>query len=126
MQAALMRTGGWLVVNETIEEPSNCASSDWRDWATTNMIAAGLIYQSLEESVQPIVRNQLDSSIKMWNTLEKHFSAINATSRFLGYDEFLSIKKEDDESLGALVTRVEDVLQNLLATHLDNLYINTF
>ena len=57
MQAALMHTGGWLVVNETIEEPSNRAGADWRDWATTNMIAAGLIYQSLEESVQPIVRN---------------------------------------------------------------------
>ena len=57
MQLALMCTGGWLIVNETIEEPSNRASSDWRDWATTNMIAAGLIYQSLEESVQPIVQN---------------------------------------------------------------------
>ena len=72
------------------------------------------------------MRNQLDSSIKIWNTLEEHFSAINATSCFLGYDEFLSIKKEDDELLGALVARVEDVLQKLRAVRPDDLDINTF
>ena len=50
-----MRTGGWLLINEIIEELSNCAGTNWREWTTTNMIAASLIYQLLEESVQLIM-----------------------------------------------------------------------
>ena len=45
---------------------------------------------------------------------------------FLGHDEFLFIKKEDDKILGALMARIENILQKLYAVHSNDLTISTF
>ena len=62
----------------------------------------------------------------MWQKLEETYSKDNATSRFLAYDEFFSISKQEDETLTALVARVEDRLQLLRSTRSDKLDIQTF
>ena len=106
MQALLMRNMAWLVINGTIKEPSNKSDSEWREWAIANSNAAGVIYSQVEASIQPLIREHLSYAVKMWSTLKEHFSKDNAASRFLVFDEFLSIAKAEDESLSALTARV--------------------
>ena len=110
MQALLMHNMAWLIINGTLEEPSNRANTEWRDWAIGNSNAAGIIYLQVEPSIQPLIREHLSSAVKMWDTLKEHFSKDNAASRFLVFDEFLSIAKAEDESLSALTARVDDSL----------------
>ena len=55
MQALLMRTSGWLVVDGILTEPSNRATPGWKEWAISNMNAAGLIYSHVDPSIQPLI-----------------------------------------------------------------------
>ena len=128
MQALLMlmRNAAWLVVNGTVEEPSNRATTEWQSWQTANMNAAGVIYSQVEPQIQPLIREHLSSAAVMWTTLEQHYSKDNAASRFLVYDEFFSISKAEDESLTSLVGRVEDTLQKLRSSRSDTLSIADF
>ena len=128
MQALLMlmRNAAWLIVNGTMEEPSNRSTQEWKDWQLANMNAAGVIYSQVESQIQPLIRENLDSAFDMWSTLEEHYSKDNAASRFLVYDEFFSISKAEDESLTSLVGRVEDTLQKLRSSRSDTLSIADF
>ena len=126
MQALLIRTSGWLVVDGILTEPSNRATSEWKEWAISNMNAAGLIYSHVDPSIQPLIRDNLGNASSMWSTLESQYSKDNAASRFLAYDEFLSISKQQDESLTSLVARVEDTLQKLRSSRSETLTIDDF
>ena len=46
MQALLMlmQNAAWLIVNGTMEEPSNRSTQEWKNWQLANMNAAGVIY----------------------------------------------------------------------------------
>lgn len=126
MQALLQRNMGWLIISDVWPEPSPKTSAEWREWAKANFNAAGIIYSHVEPSIQPLLREYLNSAKEMWGKLEQVYSKDNATSRFLAYDEFFSITKEEDESLTALVARVEDKLQKLRSARSDKLDIQTF
>ena len=90
------------------------------------MNAAGLIYSHVDPSIQPLIRDSLGNASSMWSTLESQYSKDNAASRFLAYDEFLSISKQQDESLTSLVARVEDTLQKLRSSRSETLTIDDF
>ena len=112
MQALLQRNSTWRLVKGTYEEPSANAD-DLETWEAMNMNAAGVIYSQVEPSIQPLIREKLDNAPGMWTTLKDHFAKDNAASRFLIMDEFLSTVKQPDESLSAVVTRVEEQLQRV-------------
>ena len=128
MQALLMlmRNAAWLIVNGTMEEPSNRSTQEWKDWQLANMNAAGVIYSQVESQIQPLIRENLDSAFDTWSTLEEHYSKDNAASRFLVYDKFFSISKSEDEFLTSLVGRVKDTLQKLCSSRSDSHTIEDF
>ena len=91
-----------------------------------NENAAGIIYSQVEPSIQSLIRDFLDDSVGMWKKLKNTYSQDNAASRFLVLDEFLSISKQQDESLTSLVARVEDTLQKLRSSRSETLTIDDF
>ena len=112
IQALLQRNGTWQIVNGTIPRPVlDLAGQD--SWDTRNYNAAGVIYSQVEPSIQPLIREKLDNAPGMWTTLKDHFAKDNAASRFLIMDEFLSTAKQPEESLSAVVARVEEQLQQV-------------
>ena len=64
-QALLIKHAVWLYVNGTFVEPSNRADSEWKEWAKANMTAAGLLYQNVEASIQPIILSAANSDLVM-------------------------------------------------------------
>ena len=78
-----------------------------------NMNAAGVIYSQVDPLLQLLIREKLADAPGMWTSLKDHFAKDNAASRFLIMDEFLSTVKQPDESLSAVVTRVEEQLQQV-------------
>lgn len=54
------------------------------------------------------------------------YSADSAMNRFLAYNEFFSMSKEENESLPGLVARVEDTLQKIRSARSEKLDLSTF
>ena len=125
IQALLQRNGTWQIVNGTIPRPVlDLAGQD--SWDTRNYNAAGVIYSQVDPSIQPLIREHLDSAKGMWTKLKEHYAKDNAASRFLIVDEFLSISKQTDESLTSLCARVEDSLQKVRSACTEALTLSQF
>ena len=54
------------------------------------------------------IRADQDDPTKAWSALKKVFIQQKASSRFVAYDEFFSIRKRPEESLPALAARVKE------------------
>ena len=105
MQARLMQsTVSWLVVKGEISPPGpETTPEDQKQYQIANLSAAGLIYASVSPSLQPFIQDHIDNAKVMWDTLESHLQQKNATACMLIVSELLSITKQPDESLSALI-----------------------
>ncbi|KAL5520692.1 hypothetical protein ACEPAF_2694 [Sanghuangporus sanghuang] len=88
--------------------------------------AAGLIYQRIEHSMQVMVQDYIDDSVKMWTELQKINEQDNPAVHFNTYNEFFNITKKEDESLTNLVSRVELALHKIRSTHSSTLKLEEF
>lgn len=115
MQAALQSKKTWRLVSGRETRPVDPAlGAAWEERAEQ---AAGTIYQKLERSMQIQVQENMDDPVKMWNKLQSIHQQDNPASRFIAFDNLLSITKGEDESLTSLLTRAEDALNALRNTH---------
>lgn len=117
MQARLMQsTVAWLVVNGTFTQPATTEAENLRAWQVGNLQGAGLIFNAVSPNLHPFIFEHLDNAKLMWTTLKDKFSQQNATSRFIILNDFLNIQKQPEESLSALIGRVDTSLQALRAS----------
>lgn len=117
MQARLMQsTVAWLVVNGTFTQPATTEAENLRAWQVGNLQGAGLIFNAVSPNLHPFIFEHLDNAKLMWTTLKDKFSQQNATSRFIILNDFLNIQKQPEESLSALIGRVDASLQALRAS----------
>ena len=111
--SALLRSKGlWRIV----DGKSLCPSSDdekieaWHDKASK---AAGLIALSLSDSQKVYLEDIEDNPVKIWKVLEeKHVEKI-AGSRFIVYDELLSVALDDPASPTSLIPKVDNILRRI-------------
>ena len=112
IQAALMMKGCWRIVDKSIPKPSP-GSDKLEDWLEKHDIAAGLIWLTLEQSQKAMVHAHQSDAIKLWEELAKLHAKDSEISRFMAYDELLSIALHENESLSGLISRVEEAVNKV-------------
>ncbi len=75
------------------------AQDAWDDKAEK---AAGAILRAVESSQRGLI-SHLDDPKAMWDTLAAHFEQKRPATRFASYEALLSVQKQDDETLPALL-----------------------
>ena len=76
--------------------------------------------------MQILVRQHISDPVKMWSELKKLHKQDNPTTRYLAYHSFLSIQKQENESLKQLTSRVERALHDVRNTHKEDLSLKQF
>ena len=102
IQAMLQRNGTWGIACGLVARPTTTSGDEQDTWDKKNWNAAGVIYSYCDPSIQPLIRESLNSSKTMWNKLKELYEKDSAASRFLLMDEFFSMAKQPDETLPAL------------------------
>ena len=105
MQARLMQsTVAWLIVAGELPAPATTADADERRaYQIGKLHGAGLIYNNVSPSIQPFLHTSMDNPKAMWDTLKKKFKQQNSTARFMVFSNLLTVQKQPDESLSALI-----------------------
>lgn len=124
MQAALQSKKVWRLVDGRETRPVNAALA--LVWDERAEQASGFIYQKLKWSMQIQVQEFMDDLVKMWNKLQSIHQQDNPASRFIAFDNLLSINKGEDESLTSLLTCAEEALNALRNTHSTTLTLKAF
>ena len=76
--------------------------------------------------MQILVREHISDPVKMWDALKKLHEQDNPTAHYLAYHSFLSIQKQENESLKQLTSRVERALHDVRNTHKAELTLDKF
>ena len=111
IQAALMMKGCWRIVNGEIPQPAD--PDDLPDWLEKHDLAAGLIWLTLEPSQKAMVAAHQDDAIALWAELKSLHAKDSEVSRFIAYDELLSVTLGDGETLPSIISRVEDAVNKV-------------
>ena len=113
MKAALMKDKCWRIVKGEATEPEPKLAKDHKEWEEHFDMAAGSIYLTLEPSQRVHVEGIDSDPVKMWKKLEEVHVQKRPAARFHAYDALLSIRQLEDESLTALMLRVDAALQRM-------------
>jgi len=121
MKAVLRGKGLWRLVSE--QEKKHTSDPDKQDkWDDKADKACGLLTLGVEPSQCILFQDVGDDPIKIWTTLEAAHIQKRPGTRFNAYDDFFSIRKNESESLQALVSRIEtsmSKMQNLRPKNFD-------
>ena len=112
VQAALMMKGCWRIVNGESPQPSP-GSDKLADWLEKHDLAAGLIWLTLEPSQKALVAAHQTDALKLWKELKDLHAKDSEVSRFIAYDELLSIILQESESLSSVISRVEEAVNQV-------------
>ncbi|KAH7922157.1 hypothetical protein BV22DRAFT_1114030 [Leucogyrophana mollusca] len=75
--------------------------------------AAGELYLGLSPEQRIYINAVQDDPITMWSTLASIHIQERPGTRFNAWDDFFSIRKQDDEALSSLITRIEDSMSKI-------------
>ncbi|KAF7377306.1 Integrase catalytic domain-containing protein [Mycena sanguinolenta] len=109
-RAELQRLGVWHIVKGTIVAPSGNDTEELRKWLIDSGKAAGSIYASLDPSQKVHVKGMEENPVSMWQALEKIHRQKKPGARFAAYNHLFSIQKLPEETLTALIGRVDDAI----------------
>ena len=120
-KAGFMRQGLWGIVSGRSKRPVPADSKAptaaetegieaWDDKAEK---AAGELYLSVSEEQKVHFAGITDDPCKMWAQLESVHLQRRPGARFNAYDALFSIRKLPDESLQALMARVDKAMQEI-------------
>lgn len=118
MEAWLRSVKLWSLVSGDLERPVfppdtiTYEQKRWIiDWDGDKDRAAGIIMLMLEQDQKVHVKDKKADPIAMWKKLESVHEAKRPGSRFNALDDFFSIRKLPEETLPALVNRIEAAMQ---------------
>ncbi|KDQ05940.1 hypothetical protein BOTBODRAFT_122088, partial [Botryobasidium botryosum FD-172 SS1] len=94
-------------------KPTADELKELRAWKQCVEAAAGYIWYALDANQKTHVKPFIEDPGKMWTTLKDLHQQQTSASRFNAYEDFFNIVKRDDESLSALITRVEESLMRV-------------
>ncbi|KAH7917341.1 hypothetical protein BV22DRAFT_1026535, partial [Leucogyrophana mollusca] len=112
MKAHLRTKGLWLLVSGKEKRP---ASGDDKQatWDAKADKAAGELYLGLSPEQRIHIDAVQDDPIAVWSTLASIHVQERPGTRFNAWDDFFSIRKQDDESLSSLIARIEDSMSKI-------------
>ena len=105
MKALFRSKGLWQLVDGKEPHPTT-AGPDQTDIKQDR--AAGELMLNIAPDHRVHIRADQDDPTKAWSALKKVFVQQKASSHFVAYDEFFSIRKCAEESLPVLATQVEE------------------
>ncbi|KAL4242471.1 hypothetical protein ABKN59_012087 [Abortiporus biennis] len=125
MKALLMRMGAWPIVSGKKLRPlpvdekqhtaeKTAAMDKWDDMAYK---AAGELFLNLSTNQRTHVQGLDNNPVTMWVKLESVHLQKHPSACFNAWDAFFSIKKEPDEFLSSLMTRIESGIQKVQNLH---------
>ena len=103
----------WMHVKSLIPKPT--APDSINDWLSNAYAASGLILLNIDDSQHTHVADMEEDPAKIWTTLESIHIQKRPNSRFTALSNLLSIRKQSEESLPSVTTRVEQSLKNIKA-----------
>ena len=131
MKAWFMRSGTWKLVNGEELRPAEPAipatvsaelQAKMDDWDKRAMKAAGELYLLVSDDQKTHLEAITGDPVAIWKKLASIHLQQRPAARFNAYDTFFSIQKAEDESLTALMTRVDQAMltiQNLRPAKFD-------
>jgi hypothetical protein len=112
MKALLRSKGLWRLVDGKEMRPSTPAKEQ-EAWDIKQDRAAGELMLNLMPDQRVHIRDSQDDPTAAWKALAALFVQQKASTRFVAYEEFFSIRKRSDESLPALSARVEQAMARI-------------
>jgi hypothetical protein len=112
MKALLRSKGLWRLVDGKEMRPSTPAKEQ-EAWDIKQDRAAGELMLNLMPDQRVHIRESQDDPTAAWKALAALFVQQKASTRFVAYEEFFSIRKRSDESLPALSARVEQAMARI-------------
>ena len=107
------------------EPQPTTAGPDQTAWDIKQDRAAGELMLNIAPNQRVHIRADQDDPTKAWSALKTVFVQQKASSRFVAYDEFFSIRKRPEESLPALAARVEKSMLRIKDLHSSSFDIAT-
>ena len=121
MQAILRGKGLWRLVSEQ----EKCHGSDTNkqeEWDDKVDKACGILMLGVKQPQWIHFQPVKDNPIKIWKALKSTHVHKRPGTRFNAYNDFFSIRKEEDESLQTLMARIDESMrkmQNLWPSNFD-------
>ena len=112
MKALLRSKGLWRLVDGKDIRPTS-AGADQDAWDIKQDKAAGEIMLNIAPDQRIHIREHQDDPNAAWDALKALYVQQKAGTRFVAYDEFFSIRKRPDETLTALIARVEQAMARI-------------
>ena len=112
MKALLRSKGLWCLVDSKETCPSRPAKEQ-KTWDIKQDQAAGELMLNLMPDQQVHIRTQQDDPIAAWKALQTLYVQQKASTRFVAYDKFFTIRKRPAESLPALSARVKQAMARI-------------
>ena len=97
----------WQLVDGKEPHPTT-AGPDQTAWDIKQDRAAGELMLNIVPNQRVHIQADQDGPTKAWIALKKVFIQQKASSHFVTYDKFFSIRKHPEESLPALAAQVEE------------------
>src|SRR5882724_7294730 len=119
MQATLRGRGLWRLVSKKEKlHPSNPDKQvEWDDKADR---ACSILTLGVEQSQRVHLQAVKDNSIKIWKAVESAHVHKQPDTRFNAYNNFFSIRKEENEFLQALMARIDKSMHKIQNLHPNN------
>ena len=92
-------------------EPSPSDVEAYQKWQERYDKGAGEIYLAIEEDQRHHLGGVVDDPKKMWELLERGNQSKKPGTRFNAYDDLFSVRKQDDEDLESLISRISDKMR---------------
>ena len=113
MQAWLMSKELWMLVDNEEPCPSSTDMESRVKWQKQAQKAARELYLSVEQDQKSHFHGMLSDPIRIWSTLHDVHMSKKPGAQFNTYDELFSIRKQPNESLQSLCTRIDISMQNI-------------
>ena len=96
-----------MLVSGEEKEPGAAEVAELQDWRLRSQKAAGALFLAVEHEQRIHLGGIESNPIAIWAKLESVHLAQRPGARFNAYDALFSIRKHPDESLQALMNRVD-------------------
>jgi hypothetical protein len=113
MKAWLQRSGVWRIVNGDETKPGPTAAAELTAWLQRSDKAAGEMKLMVEPDQRIHFQGVEDDPARIWTRLAEVHVSKRPAMRFNAYSDFFSIRKRDDESLTAMMARIDQAMQGI-------------
>src|SRR5882672_1826580 len=119
MQATLRGKGLWRLVSEQ-EKRHGSDTNKQEEWDDKADKVCGVLTLGVEQPQRIHFQPVKDNPIKIWKALESAHVHKRPGTRFNAYDDFFSIRKEENESLQALTAHIDESMHKMQNLHPNN------